>query len=45
MYGQTDRQDKGLGEVLAGTSYEYAVLTFFGTPGLVSGPSLKVDNL
>jgi hypothetical protein len=32
-------KDKGLGEVLAGTSY------IFGTHGLVSGPSLKVDNL
>jgi hypothetical protein len=38
--------DKGLGEVVAGTTYEYAVVTFSGTPGLVSGPSLKkVDNL
>jgi hypothetical protein len=38
---ETDRQDKGLGEALAGTSYEYAVVTF---SGLISGPSLKVDS-
>jgi hypothetical protein len=40
-----ERATTGLGEVLAGTSYEYAVGHIFGTPSLVSGPSLKVDNL
>jgi hypothetical protein len=42
---RVDRQDKVLGEVLAGTNYEYAMVPFWGTPSLVSGPSLKVDNL
>jgi hypothetical protein len=37
--------DKDLGEVLAGTSYAYAEGHIFGTPGPVSGPSLRVDNL
>jgi hypothetical protein len=43
--GRLTDKTKGLGEVLAGTSYEYAVVTFSGPLGLVPGPSLKVDNL
>jgi hypothetical protein len=30
---------------LAGTSCDYAVVTFSGPLALVSGPSLKIDNL
>jgi hypothetical protein len=38
---RVDRQDKVLGGGLAGTNYEYAMVPFWGTPGLVSGPLVK----